>query len=196
MICYRDLFHTLISDPRYLRNLDWGKPRKGHSEGSVRNHIDELERNLRVWQSSLDDDDYWKLKILIHVHDSFKAESTKGVPISDPNSHASLAKRFLADYCRDQDLLQMTQLHDEPYALWRQSQSRGQVNQQRVQALLAGVADWKLFLKFLFIDGTTDGKEGAPLDWVVQTLAPLRGLEAQAQQDLRDLREGRLCSKR
>jgi hypothetical protein len=193
MNIYKDIFQALICDPRYLKNLDWGKPRKGHPEGSVRHHIDELEQNLAVWQSSLEENSYWKLKILIHVHDSFKAESQKGVPISDPHSHASLARQFLEDHCQDHDLLQMIQLHDEPYALWRQNQSKGQVNQQRVRHLMASVADWDVFLKFLFIDGTTAGKDAEPLDWVVQTLAPLRGLKAQAQRDLSRLREARMC---
>src|SRR5688500_13914583 len=121
---YEETYRRIITDPRYQENLDWGKPRKGHPEGSIRAHIKELDQNLASMRSGLTDEDYWKLKILIHVHDTFKPEAHDGVPITDPRSHASLARAFLAEYCDDDDLLAMVQLHDVPYALWRAYEHR------------------------------------------------------------------------
>lgn len=46
MVDYQKAFQHLVSDTRYLANLDWGKARKGHSEGTVRAHIAEIEQNL------------------------------------------------------------------------------------------------------------------------------------------------------
>src|SRR5687767_2506628 len=119
---YRQAFEAVIVDPRYRANLDWGTPRSGHPEGTVRAHIAEIEPNLERLRSKLSDDDYWKLKLLIHTHDSFKAESKTGTAITDPQSHASLARAFLETYCDDADLLAMVQYHDEPFALFRQSE--------------------------------------------------------------------------
>jgi len=162
---YRSAFEAIKADPRYLANLDWGEPRQGHPEGTVRAHIAEIEPNLELLRLKLTDDDYWKLKLLIHTHDSFKAESQPGAPIADPKSHASLARAFLATYCDDADLLAMVQYHDEPFALYRQFQNKGKYNQDRLNALLKAVRDWNLFLAFNLIDGCTAGKSRGPLDW-------------------------------
>src|SRR5262245_48835831 len=115
---YQAIFTAITSDPRYLANLDWGEARPGHPEGTVRAHIAEIEQNLEALRPKLTAEECWKLKVLIHVHDSFKAQAQPGVAITDPRSHASLARAFLADYCDDADLLAMVQYHDEPIALF------------------------------------------------------------------------------
>ena len=163
---YQTIFDQIVADERYRANIDWGAPRQGHPEGSVRAHIAEIEINLVALQSRFSDVDYWKLKLLIHTHDSFKAESEKGVPISHPKSHASLARQFLQEYCEDHDLLAMVQYHDEPFALWRQQQFKGHYNQQRFALLLQNINDWNLFLAFNIIDGCTKGKSRDPLHWL------------------------------
>lgn len=167
---YASAFQSVIFDPRYQRNLDWGEARPGHPEGTVRAHIAEIEPNLEVLKPKLSDTDVWKLKLLIHTHDSFKADSKPGVPITDPASHASLAKSFLADFCDDADLLAMVQFHDEPFALWRQVESKGTYNQPRMASLLGNIKDWNLFLAFNIIDGCTEGKSREPLLWLFKEL--------------------------
>lgn len=122
--------------------------------------------NLEVLRAKLTDEEYWKLKLLIHTHDSFKGESTQGVPITDPSSHASIARAFLAAHCDDADLLAMVQYHDEPFALYRQVESKGRCNPDRFQSLLGAIKDWNLFLAFNIIDGCTAGKSRAPLRWL------------------------------
>ena len=167
MFGYRAAFEAIVTDPRYLQNLDWGEPRPGHPEGTVREHIAEIEPNLEALRAKLSDSDHWKLKLLIHTHDSFKAEAQPGVAIADPKSHASLAREFLAGHCGDSDLLAMVQYHDEPFALWRQAESKkGAYNRERFEALLRNIADWNLFLAFHIIDGCTVGKGREPLVWL------------------------------
>jgi hypothetical protein len=163
----QDIFMKLIQDPRYLSNLDWGERRSGHPEGSIRAHIAELEGNLDSLRHKFRDDEYWKLNILIHTHDTFKGESKPGVAINDPHSHASLARQFLERYCDDQDLLNMLQFHDEGHALWRQFAEKGEYNQERFQRLLATIHDWNLFLWFCVIDGSTEGKQKEGLRWFI-----------------------------
>jgi hypothetical protein len=168
---YRKTFEALTCDPRYLVNLDWGEARPGHPEGTVRAHIAEIEPNLERLRLKLSDDDYWKLKLLIHTHDSFKAESKAGVPITDPKSHASLARAFLESHCDDGDLLAMCQYHDEPFALYRQFESKGKYNHDRFNALWKAIRDWNLFLAFNIIDGCTAGKSREPLHWLFRELS-------------------------
>jgi len=163
----QDIFEKIIADPRYQANLDWGVSRSGHPEGTVRAHIAELESNLEAVRSKIPDDCYWKLKVLVHTHDTFKAEAKPDVPITDPGSHASLARQFLSGYCNDQDLLNMVQFHDEGHALWRQFQAKSIYQQERFANLLSLIRDWDLFLWFTVIDGCTQGKSRDGLRWFV-----------------------------
>lgn len=165
---YRVLYETIAADPRYQANLDWGKARPGHPEGTVRAHIAELEQNLEVSKSRLGESDYWKLKVLIHTHDTFKRDAHRGVPISHSRSHSSLARFFLAEICSDPDLRATVQLHDEPYALWRQAQERGAFSHERLSTLIETIQDWNLFLAFCLIDSCTAGKDRAPLRWLFE----------------------------
>ena len=154
-----------MQDERYQRHLDWGKPRPGHPEGTLRAHIADLERNAARLLPLLTETDGWRLRLLIHSHDTFKPEAAEGAKITDPRSHASLARGFLAEFCPDDaDLLNMVQLHDEPYALWRQLQ-HFKLNRARLDALFSVLRDWDLFLAFLLVDGCTEGKGREPLHW-------------------------------
>jgi len=163
---YRTAFDAIVADPQYQKNLDRGEARPGHPEGTVRAHIAEIEPNLETLRPRLSETDYWKLKLLVHTHDSFKADSERGVTITDPKSHASLARQFLAQFCDDPDLLAMVQYHDEPFALWRQFEAKGKYNQERFTTLLKNINDWNLFLAFNIIDGCTEGKSRDPLRWL------------------------------
>ena len=162
---YRSAYESLVRDARYLRHLDWGEPRPGHPEGSLRAHIADLERNAAHFLPLLSETDGWRLRLLIHAHDTFKPEAAEGARIADPRSHASLARGFLAEFCPDDpDLLHLVQLHDEPYALWRQLQ-HFRLNHARLDTLFATVRPWDLFLAFLIVDGCTPGKGREPLHW-------------------------------
>ena len=165
------LFQAVTSDECYQRNIQWGEPRPGHPEGKISAHIAELEHNAAAFCSRLPESEFWKLRVLIHVHDLFKGQAREGVRITDPRSHASLARQFLAGFTRDADLLAIVQFHDEPYALWRQVQHRGHYDQGRYDALLATIHDWDLFLAFLIVDGSTAGKSREPLHWFFHEIA-------------------------
>src|SRR5436190_11675546 len=86
------IFAAITRDPRYQRNLDWGVARPGHPEGTIRQHIAEVERNLEALRPKLSDADYWRLKVVIHAHDTFKSEARRGATIAALDSHASLAR--------------------------------------------------------------------------------------------------------
>ena len=168
---YQEIFAAITCDPRYQRNLDWGKVRPGHPEGTIRAHVAELERNLERLREKLSETDYWRLKVLIHTHDTFKGEAQPGAPIAAPNSHASLARTFLAEFCDDADMLAMVQYHDEPFALWRQFKLKGRCNEERLTTLLTNIRDWNLFLAFNIVDGCTEGKQRDSLRWLFRQVA-------------------------
>jgi hypothetical protein len=178
---YKEIFEYVTNDERYMRNLDWGRPRKGHPEGTVRAHIAELEKNLKRINPDTSSDEHWKLKILIHVHDSFKAEAIPDVPIINSKSHASIAAAFLRNHCSDADLVNMVQYHDEPYALWRQTRQKGAYNKERLKILISKIQDWRLFLTFNAIDGVTAGKSIEPLQWAAAEIGSAVGLEEEAR---------------
>src|SRR5262249_11454013 len=171
MLNYKEIFDEITSDPRYHRNLDWGEVRPGHPEGTIRAHIAELERNLERLRAKVSETEYWRLKGLIHTHDTFKGEAQPGAPLPAPTSDASLARAFLAEFCDDADTLAMVQYHDEPFALWRQFKFRGQLNEKRLATLLSNIRDWNLFLAFNIVDGCTQGKQRDSLRWLFRLLA-------------------------
>ena len=165
----KEIVEKIINDPRYQNNIEYGEPRSGHPEGQVKYHIVELEANLaRLASHGITEEQYWKLKFLIHVHDTFKAGAIPDEPIISSNSHASLAKKFAAEFVRDADLLNMIQFHDENFALWKQFAATGAYDQQRFENLLDTIQDWDLFLMFLIIDGGTVGKAPNKTRWFIR----------------------------
>ncbi len=168
MTDYSAVLTAIQADARYQDNLDWGKPREGHPEGTVRAHIAEIESNLKSLSHKLTRLEQDQLRVLIHTHDTFKANAKQGVPILDPRSHASLARAFLAEFIDDEELLAIVQFHDEPFALWNQVRSKGSHNAERFATLHRNIRDWNLFLALIIIDGCTEGKSGEPVRWLFE----------------------------
>jgi len=171
----KEIVEKIKADPRYLKNIEYGEPRSGHPEGKIKSHIAELEENLEKLasraSSRISAEQYWKLKFLIHVHDTFKAEAIPNSPILSPESHASLARTFASEFIDDEDLLNMLQLHDVNYALWLQFERTGSYDRQRFNHLLDTVQYLNLFLMFLILDGSTQGKERSKLIWFMREVA-------------------------
>ena len=162
------IVEKIITDSRYLKNIEYGKPRSGHPEGKVKYHILELEENLdKLAQRGISEEVYWKLKFLIHVHDSFKAEATPNVTILNPSSHASLARKFASEFTDDLDLLTMIQFHDLNFSLWKQFAKTGSYETERLHALLETIIDLDLFLIFIILDGSTKGKDPEKIRWFI-----------------------------
>lgn len=164
----KEIVEKIFADPRYQSNIEYGEPRSGHPEGKVKYHIAELEENLEKLAShGISEEQYWKLKFLIQLHDTFKAESIPDSPILSPNSHASLARKFAAEFVDDEDLLNMIQFHDMNFALWKQFAATGAYDGQRFKNLLETIQDWDLFLLFIILDGSTEGKDPEKIRWFI-----------------------------
>lgn len=169
---YQILTRRVMADERYKENIEfkYGQPGSGHPEGKVKYHIAALEANLDRLKPLLPNEDYyWKLKFLIHVHDTFKAQETRErVPANHPESHESLARAFASEYTDDLDILNILQFHDENYTLWKQFKRSGQYDRKWFETLLDTIQDWDLFLAFTLIDGHTQGKDIEKLAWFIQ----------------------------
>jgi hypothetical protein len=164
----REVLRKIIADPRYQRNIEYGQPRPGHPEGKVRFHIRDLEANLeQLSRQGISSDNYWKLKFLIHVHDTFKAESERDVPILHPRSHATLAREYASQYTDDADLLNIIQFHDQNYFLWKDVLQTGSYDREAFRSLLDTIQSLDLFLMFTIIDGRTKGKDFSKITWFI-----------------------------
>jgi hypothetical protein len=164
---WEEIFWKITKDGRYLDGLKYGKPRTDHAEGSVMNHVMDLEKNLERMQVMLSPEEFWKLRIMVHVHDCMKFYAKRDAAIEDPASHASLAAKFLSEYVADVDLMNMIQYHDEGYALWKQQESRGKYSAPRFQKVVRLIWDVELYLLFTVLDGYTPSKEPERIRWYV-----------------------------
>lgn len=177
------ILETITADPLYQKNVEYGEPRPGHPEGAVKNHIADLEANLDALQRLgriQSEDDYWKLKFMIHVHDLFKADAERHTPTLHPRNHASLARGYASQFTDDADLLNMIQYHDENYKLWKEYQQNGSYDAERFQTLLGAIQNLDLFLLFIIIDGCTKGKDHRKLGWFIEEVRKHRRTKVDA----------------
>jgi hypothetical protein len=178
---FAGVFEKIFNDPRYHEGLKYGVPRKGHPEGTVGKHLVDLQCNLIhmrlggiVEAGSIE---YQKLLLLIHVHDIMKYAATPDSPIIDQNSHASLARKFLAEFLDDDDLQNIVQAHDENLALWQQQKNKGKYSVERMkERVIDKIEDIDTLLLFQLIDGFTEGKTDmrSMLRWFVGEVASYR----------------------
>ncbi len=167
--------------PLYRENLGWGLPRRGHPEGSLANHIADLEANLDKIQPLLLPGEAERLLLLIHVHDICKPDAWVGVDSDDPHNHALMARRLLEPWCADPALLNITQFHDDGYILF-QYYRRSEAMRPRLRKILQAVQEVELFLLFFLIDSCTVGKRREPVDWFLLAVAQEHRLSERIQQ--------------
>jgi len=153
------LERELASDPALLRGLAWGRPRPGHPEGSVGRHVGDILAATTEPPGRRRSD----LRLLALVHDAFKHRVRPGAGYSPDNDHAVLARRFAERYTTDPRLLDTLELHDAPYHIWRTRTDDGRA---ALDAVLARIPDLELFLRFVELDGSTEGKDARPLAWL------------------------------
>jgi len=173
---YTWVFEEILKTDRYKKNIQYGQPRRGHVEGTVEAHIRDLEANLNIMckNSQITEEfEYMRLKILIHVHDSFKMESKRNAAILDPQSHASLAREFLSHYTQDEDLLNIVQYHDIGYAVFKKLKEKNKYDGDRLYKALTKIHDKNLLLKFVIIDACTPSKGREMIHWFVEKVGTL-----------------------
>ncbi|MBN1531011.1 MAG: hypothetical protein JW895_18255 [Thermoleophilaceae bacterium] len=163
-----DLERAVTADPRLLVGLAWGRPRRGHPEGAVGNHVADLLRTTDEWgETGRRRSD---LRFIALVHDSFKYAVSPLRPRTGENHHAMRARRFAEDYTSEERLLAVIELHDRPYHLWRRHRRTGHVPDRKGDDMIARLPDLSLFVRFVELDASTEGKRPEPVEWLENEL--------------------------
>ena len=163
-----ELERRLATDERLLEGLGWGKPRKGHPEGTVGAHVADLLRTLEDWGEP--EPRRSELRFLALVHDSMKYRVREWLPKVGENHHAMRARRFAERYTSDERLLATIEQHDRPYSLWRKMRRTGRLDERGMERMLERIPDRDLFVRFLELDGSTEGKNPQPVGWLKEEL--------------------------
>ena len=164
-----ELERRLIADPDLRAGLAWGRPRRGHPEGSVGAHVADLLATIERWGET--GARRAELRILALVHDAMKYRVRDWLPKTGANHHAMRARRFAERYLDDERLLAAIEQHDRPYSLWRKLQRTGRPDKKGFESMLEQVPDLDLFVRFVELDGSTEGKNPEPIEWLHQELA-------------------------
>ena len=158
-----ELEQRVTAQPELLEGLAWGEPRAGHPEGAVGTHVSHLLETLD--QSGETGERRELLRFMALVHDSFKYQVRDRLPRVGENHHAMRARRFAEGFTDDERLLAAIQFHDRPYAIWRKLKRRGKLDERALRRMLKRIPDPDLFLRFIELDGSTEGKRPEPIEW-------------------------------
>jgi hypothetical protein len=167
-----ELERRIVADPGWQAGARWGTPRRGHPEGCVAAHIEEVLANVDA--EALDHRDRARLRFVALVHDAFKHRVRPDRPRTGANHHAVIARRFAEGVTDDRELLELVELHDEAYNAWLLGQRGGDwpAAEARARALLDRLGDSRaLYLRFYRADNRTGDKRAAPLAWFEQLAA-------------------------
>jgi hypothetical protein len=159
-----ELEQAVTADPELRDGLAWGTPRRGHPEGSVGAHVSELLQTIERWGETGKRRE--ELRFLALVHDSLKNQVQNWRPKTGENHHAMRARRFAERYVDDERLLATIEHHDRPYNLWRRFNRTGRLNEHALSEMLDRIPDIDLFLRFVELDGSTEGKNHEPIRWL------------------------------
>jgi hypothetical protein len=177
-----ELERAIAADPVLQEGLAWGKPRRGHPEGTVGAHVADLLETIERWGET--GRRRGELRFIALVHDSLKYKVQTWRPRTGENHHATRARRVAERYTGDARLLAAIEQHDRPYNIWRKwrrrghkSHGRGRTVEEAFDEMVERIPDLDLFLRFVELDGSTEGKTDEPIRWLKAELARHGGLE-------------------
>jgi len=175
-----DLEREVVADPELLEGLAWGAPRAGHPEGPVGMHVSHLLEAID--EAGEPAERRGLLRFIALVHDSFKYKVRDRLPRVGENHHAMRARRFAERFTDDERVLATIELHDRPYALWRKLGRKGKLDERAFRRMMRRIEDPELFLRFIELDGSTEGKRSEPIEWFRRELAERGILDAEPTQ--------------
>ena len=167
-----EIERRLDEDPELIEGLEWGEPRSGHPEGSVGSHAADLLHTIEEWGETAAR--RRELRFLALVHDAFKHAVRSWLPKTGENHHAMRARRYAERIIDDERLLATLEWHDRPYSIWRRMRRTGRLDERRLETMLERIPDWDLFLRFVELDGSTEGKNPEPIEWFREELGRRR----------------------
>jgi len=165
---HSDLEVRIMEDLAWQEGLFFGKPRYGHPEGKIINHIHEVLENVENLRFQIPAGYYEKLRLITLIHDTFKHKVNEGLPKTGKNHHALIARDFAEQYIEDKSVLKIIELHDEAYHAWRKV--RHEQNYAKAETKLNDLIgrlgeDTQLFYLFFVCDTQTGDKTQDPLRW-------------------------------
>jgi hypothetical protein len=137
----------------------------------VGEHVADLLRTIEEWGET--GGRRADLRFVALVHDALKCRVAHWKPRTGENHHAMRARRFAERYTDDERLLSTIELHDRPYSIWRRLGRRRAMREDgelgraeaRFSAMLRRSAEPALLLRFVELDGSTEGKDPRPIEW-------------------------------
>jgi hypothetical protein len=163
----------LLSLPEFREGLLWGRPRFGHPEGKVLYHVREVLDNID--HIALSPNDRERMRVVALAHDTFKfVEYRHPLPRQKNHHHAHLARLFMERFIDDQVVLNIIELHDEAYYVWR-GLCLYQEDQSQCLQRLSDLRDimgdnMQLYYYFFKCDTRTGDKNQASLKWFEQNV--------------------------
>ena len=161
----------IINHPDWQKGAIWGKPRYGHPEGKILYHIEEVLENVE--RASTNDQTRQELRFITITHDTFKYKEHRGFPRDWSRHHAMIARQFSENYTDNQGLLDIIELHDEAYYIWKMQRKlfQQQAANQRLDSFLQRLGDnLQLFYLFFKCDTQTGDKTQIPIQWFEETV--------------------------
>jgi hypothetical protein len=171
-----ELESAVATDPEIVRGWAFRVGGTGHPERNVGAHVAAILRNIGP-----DDGLRSQLRFIALVHDSMKWAVDRDRPWSPDNDHAVLARRAAERHTDDRTLLETIELHDEAY--WIFTEKRSEV--AALESLLARLPDVELYVHFVELDATNEGKDPTFLLWL-RNEAGVRGLLPAGRPEARD----------
>lgn len=157
----------VMEDPEWIAGLSYGKPRRGHPEGTVANHIPEVLRNVERVAINMTDRE--RLRLVALIHDNFKYQVDKTRDRTGENHHGWLARRFAERYVSDPEVLEVIELHDEAFLSWKKAVSNGREEAGTARGIRLlnrlGPRRVPFYLRFFKADNETGDKIPDSLLW-------------------------------
>ncbi len=156
----------LLALPDFQVGYNWGLPRFGHPEGKVGIHVKEVLENID--KLSVDKDTRQRLRLIALSHDTLKCQENKAFNGGLYKHHGLLARELMENYCDDETLLDIIELHDEAFYIWRTAtlEGRKEAANIRLGQLMERIGgQMGLYFQFFKCDTQTGDKMQAPLYW-------------------------------
>lgn len=166
-----DLERRMLQEEEFAVGLLWGVPRYGHPEGEIYKHVKEVLANID--RLHIGADCRLKLRLITFAHDTFKHLEDKSYPRDWSKHHGVYARRFMEKFTDNPAVLDIVELHDEAYYVWRMMHLYHQPHKgaARLEKLLTRLGEnLRLYYLFFKCDTLTGDKNPAPLKWFEQTI--------------------------
>jgi hypothetical protein len=161
----------IIQHPEWREGVIWGKPRFGHPEGRVLYHIEEVLENVEKLNTN--ELTRQHLRFITLTHDTFKYKEHRGFPRDWSQHHAVIARQFSEKFTENQAILNIIELHDEAYYIWKLQRKplQKKAAQKRLDNLLLRLDNnLQLFYLFFKCDTQTGDKTQVPITWFEETI--------------------------